>query len=423
MICRQLTCVCRCWRRSAKCWPVLMIPTSWLERLARLVVPQLADWTLIAVVDDDGNLRDVGYAHRDPAMEKVLALYSARRSESMSGTAPRTTALRTSEPNIFAHFTTAQLANAQPDPAVFAIVHSLDPDGLATIPLTSCGRTFGVMTLATTSQRGAHTPEEVASALEIARRAGPVLDSARAAQHSRRLAESIQRSVLAVSPPPAGLEVATRYRPANVDREVGGDWYDTFTRLDGSTVVTIGDVMGHDVAAIAAMAQLRTFMQACAWTLQHSPAQVLSATDDASIRLGRKIFATALTADLSPTADGDSLLRWSNAGHLPAVVLDPDGSPSLLTATPIDPPLGVRAGVVRHDHARTLAPGSVIILYTDGLIERRDRSIDDGIQELLNLAAALHGHNLDALLDELLAHFIGDTAVGDDVALIAIRIG
>ena len=82
-------------------------------KLARLVVPQLADWSLIAVVDDDGNLRDVGYAHHDPAKEKVLALYSARRSESMSETAPRTTALRTSEPNIFAHFTAAQLANAQ----------------------------------------------------------------------------------------------------------------------------------------------------------------------------------------------------------------------------------------------------------------------------------------------------------------------
>ena len=150
---------------------------------------------------------------------------------------------------------------------------------------------------------------------------------------------------------------------------------------------------------------------------------MLSATDDAGIRLGRRIFATALTADLSPIADGGATLRWSNAGHLPAVLLVPEGSPSLLTATSIDPPLGVRAGVVRHDHTRTLAAGSVMLLYTDGLIERRDRSIDDGIQELLNLAAALQGHNLDDLLDELLTQLISEAAVGDDVALIAVRIG
>jgi PAS domain S-box-containing protein len=399
-------------------------PDVAVGKLAHLVVPQLADWSLIAVVDDDGNLRDVGYAHSDPAKEKVLALYSARRSESMSESAPRTMALRTSEPSVFEHFSEAQLAAAQPDPAVFKIVRSLDPYGLATIPLTSRGRTFGVLTLATSSGRGPHTREEVASALEIARRAGPVLDSARAALHSRRLAESIQRSVLAVSPSRSDLEIATRYRPANVDREVGGDWYDTFTSPDGSTVVTIGDVMGHDVAAIAAMAQLRTFMQACAWTLQHSPAQVLSATDEAGIRLGREIFATALTADLAPpTPEGNVALRWSNAGHLPAVLIASDGSPSLLTTSAVDPPLGIRAGVIRHDHTCTLEPGSVLLLYTDGLIERRDRNIDDGIQELLNLAAALHGHNLDALLDELLTQLMTDRTISDDVALIAVRIG
>jgi serine phosphatase RsbU (regulator of sigma subunit) len=250
-----------------------------------------------------------------------------------------------------------------------------------------------------------------------------VLDSARAAQHARRLAESVQRGVLAIPPPPANLEIATRYRPANMDREVGGDWYDTFTSPDGSTIITIGDVVGHDVAAIAAMAQLRTFMQACAWTLQHSPAQVLRATDEASFSLNREVFATACTADLSaPRPDGSVHMRWSSAGHLPAVLIDAQGTPSLLIASPADPPLGVRPGFLRHDNECELEPGAVVILYTDGLVERRERSIDIGIEELMHLAAALQGLDLEGLLNELLERLLPVGGTGDDVALIAVRV-
>ena len=398
-------------------------PDAAVGELAHLVVPELGDWCLVTVVEDDGNLRDVGYAHRDAALEPTLAAYSARRSSSMSDTAPRSTVLQRAEPLIVEHFSPDDLAAAQTDPAALALVRSLDPHGLATIPLTSRGRVLGVITLVTTGERGPHTPDEVASALEVGRRAGPVLETARAARHAQRLAESVQRSVLAIPPPPPGLQIATRYRPANLEHEVGGDWYDTFTTADGSTVITIGDVMGHDVVAIAAMAQLRTFMQACAWTVQHSPAEVLTATDRAGFGLGRRTFATAWTADLAPpAADGTVHMRWSNAGHLPAVLITPDGTVTLLRSSPIDPPLGVSATVARHDHLRVLDPGSVVVLFTDGLIERRDRDLDEGLAQLVEVIGDAPGADLEALLDKLLVNLVGGTG-NDDVALIAVRIG
>ena len=397
-------------------------PDAAVGQLAHLVVPELADWCLVTVVEDDGNLRDVGYAHSDPALETTLAVYSTRRSVGMSDDAPRATVIRSAEPSVIARYTDEELTAAQPDPDTLALVRSLDPHGLATIPLTSRGRVLGVLTLVTTSARGPHTPDEVASALEVGRRAGPVLETARAARHAQRLAESVQRTVLAVPAPPPGLQIATRYRPANLENEVGGDWYDTFTTSDGSTIITIGDVMGHDVVAIAAMAQLRTFMQACAWTVQHSPAEVLTATDRAGFALGRRTFATAMTADLAPAAaDGTVHMRWSNAGHLPAVLITPDGATSLLQAAPIDPPLGVSAAVARHDHLCVLEPGSVVLLFTDGLIERRDRDLEDGLAELLEVIGRVPEQDLDALLDKLLVTLVGNTG-SDDVALIAVRI-
>ena len=202
----------------------------------------------------------------------------------------------------------------------------LDPYGVAVFPLQAAGRTFGVLVSATTSARGSHTPADLAALLEVARRAGPVLGLARSAQRSRMLAETMQRSLLTVSPPGPSLEAAVRYRPAYSDREVGGDWYDIVPLSDGSTVVTMGDVMGHDLAAIASMAQLRSFMRANAWQVRHSPAEMLAATDAVSAGLGPGTFATALAVDFAPpTPDGWVSARWSTAGHPPAVVIAPDG--------------------------------------------------------------------------------------------------
>jgi serine phosphatase RsbU (regulator of sigma subunit) len=191
----------------------------------------------------------------------------------------------------------------------------------------------------------------------------------------------------------------------------------------GSTVVSIGDVMGHDLAAITAMAQLRTTMRASAWSLRHSPAEVLAATDHANFGLGAATFATAITAEIgSPASDGSVLLRWSNAGHLPPVLLLPDGSATLLLRKPANVPLGVSMPTRRDDHSITLSTGSTVLLYTDGLVERRGRDIDAGLEHLLAAVSDRQSDTLDAILEDLLAN-VAETDLRDDVALLAVRVG
>lgn len=399
-------------------------PDEAVGRLARLVVPILGDWSFITVRDEDGSLRDIGLAHRDPARDADLLAYSERHLERMSDTAAVTVALRTGRRVVVPRLDDARLAAFLPDPAVAGLTRRLDPWGIAVLPLTARSRTYGVLVSATTSTRGSHTADEIELLQEIARRAGPVLDAARAARRARTFAETMQRSLLVVSPPARGLHVAARYRPAHLDREVGGDWYDVYPLPDGSTAVTIGDVMGHDLAAIASMAQLRTMMRTNAWARHDSPAATLAATDDASFGLGPGTFATALTAVLAPVAaDGSTVVRWSNAGHLPPAVLRPDGTAELLSSGRPDLPLGVRRTSERHDLEAVLAAGTVLVLYTDGLVERRDRDIDHGVDELLAALRGLDAGDLDALLDKLLVAVAGEDSHDDDVALVALRVG
>ncbi len=399
-------------------------PDEAVGRLARLVVPILGDWSFITVRDEDGTLRDIGRAHRDPAHDADLLAYSEVHLEAMSDAAAVTVGLQTGRRVVVPHLDDARLAVFLPDPEVAELTRRLDPYGVAVLPLTARNQTYGVLVSATTSARGSHTPDEIELLHEIARRAGPVLDAARAARRARTFAETMQRSLLVVSPPAPGLHVATRYRPAHVDREVGGDWYDVYPLPDGSTAVTIGDVMGHDLAAIASMAQLRTMMRTNAWARHVSPAATLAATDDASFGLGPGTFATVLTAVVAPVAaDGSTAVRWSNAGHLPPAVLRPDGRAELLSARRPDLPLGVRRTVERHDLDDVLPAGSVLVLYTDGLVERRDRDIDQGVDELLAVLRGRDAGDLDTLLDSLLVAVAGEDSHDDDVALVALRVG
>lgn len=402
-------------------------PDEAVGRLARLVVPDLADWSLVTMLDEERVLRDVAFAHRDPSRENEVAAYAAKRSVQMTTTAPLTTAIRTGEPVVFAAVSAALLDNAQPDPELVRVARGLHVHGAAIIPLTARGRVFGALTLVTTRERGSHTEDELAMAMEVAHRAGPVLDSARTAQRARRLAESMQRSLLAVAPSRPPLQISTRYRPAQVDNEVGGDWYDHFDLPNGSTVVTMGDVMGHDTAAIAAMAQLRTFVRASAWTGRHSPAEVLRDTDSASRALGPATFTTAITGELDPARpDGSVTLHWSNAGHLPPAVIAADGCVRYLQTTQVDVPLGVIAAAPRHDHVTVLEPGATLLLFTDGLIELRDRDIDAGLDHLRRVLSSLAVTggvpDLEAFLDEVLAEMSTSAPHGDDIAMLAVRI-
>ncbi|RYU11474.1 SpoIIE family protein phosphatase [Nocardioides iriomotensis] len=235
----------------------------------------------------------------------------------------------------------------------------------------------------------------------------------------RDMAEAFQRSLLPI--PAAGNrpDVAVRYRPAAEQAQVGGDWYDLFRIPDGSLMVVIGDVAGHDQQSAAAMAQVRNMTRGVAYTLDAAtPAPVLRGIDRAMAGSAADVVATGVVAQVSGEADnGALLLRWSNAGHPPPVLLAADGTATLLER-PADLLLGLDVDARRDDHEIELPPGASVLLYTDGLVERRGVPIADGLAWLVQTLTGQHGRSPDELCDYLL-----DTASAteDDVALLVLR--
>ena len=213
-----------------------------------------------------------------------------------------------------------------------------------------------------------------------------------------------------------------RYRAAAEQVQVGGDWYDAFVNAGGATCLVVGDVTGHDREAAAVMGQVRNLLRGLAHTLGEPPGRVLTAVDTAMADLQVGALATAVLATVEQTAEqreaGLRLLRWSNAGHPPPLLIEPDGTSRLLTAEP-DLLLGLDPSTGRTDHSQELPPGATVLLYTDGLVERRGASIDEGLGWLLAATRDRQHQDLAPLCDALLDE-VADSAE-DDIALLVMR--
>ncbi|WP_208976591.1 SpoIIE family protein phosphatase [Geodermatophilus obscurus] len=312
-------------------------------------------------------------------------------------------------------------AGAQPPPA----------PGLrswAALPLRSDGRLLGSLTVGWAGPRvledhDVRLLEALAvQTVQAVERVTRLEDERRLASATRSLAETLQRSLLTDPPRVPGLDLAVRYRPAAVEAQVGGDWYDAFPSGEGTTVV-IGDVTGHDRLAAAAMGQVRNVLRGIASAVGGPPSRVLAFLDRAMAGFGTATLATAVLACVGPApADapaGARTLTWSSAGHPPPLLIPPAGPPRLLDRRP-DLLLGVRPDTHRRDAAETLLPGTTLLLYTDGLVERRDADLDAGLARLLAAAADLTGRPAGEVGDTLLERLAPERA--DDVALLAVRV-
>ena len=239
----------------------------------------------------------------------------------------------------------------------------------------------------------------------------------------RALSDRLQQALLTPPPEPDHLQVAVRYRPAAHEAQVGGDWYDAFLQPDGATMLVIGDVVGHDSDAAAAMGQLRGLLRALAYDNDEPPSATLSRTEHVARGLAVSTMATVVLARIERHPDvpvaGTRVLRWSNAGHLPPVVLAPDGTTTLLETRP-DLMLGVDHDAPRADHTVELADGATLLLVTDGLVERRDTDLDAGLAALREALRDLGTTHLEELCDTLLARMLPEPGA-DDVAIVAVR--
>jgi PAS domain S-box-containing protein len=402
-----------------------------VTRLSRLVVPAVADWCIVTLIDDDRaagsrrGLRNAASWHADPALRETADAYAQARLTALTDDAVIRRALRTGRMQLMARDATPEaLAMLAPGP-IRDLLGRLAPEAVAVLPLAGRNGPVGLLTLANGAPRGPFTAEDLVTARHVAARAGLVLDNARLYRQQRGLAEGLQRSLLTPPPEPDHAQVVVRYVPAAQAAEVGGDWYDAFFQPTGATVLVIGDVVGHDTESAAAMGQIRTIVRALAARDGDGPSAVLAAVERVLQTLQADILATCVVARLEQTPDererGTTRLRWANAGHPPPMVVHADGRVQVLGWERNDLLLGVDPEAQRQEAQVVLDRDAVVLLYTDGLVERRDQDLDRGLARLRATLAELAGRDLDELCDELLARMLPPDP-DDDVALVAVRL-
>jgi hypothetical protein len=244
------------------------------------------------------------------------------------------------------------------------------------------------------------------------------LDAVEVRESERRVSEALQHSLLTQPRPGSALEVAVRYQPASLEAQVGGDWYDAYPLPDGAVALMVGDVAGHDQTAAAAMGQLRNLARGVAYSAEvWLPSQVLGDLDLAMAGLGVDEVATAIIAVLEELGPDGHLVHWSNAGHPPPLLRTAAGEVRLLDESP-DLLLGLDPSSVRADHQLPLAPGDLLLLYTDGLVERRDADLDEGLDWLVELVRS----HPDASPEELCTVLLREVPThDDDQVLLAVR--
>lgn len=259
--------------------------------------------------------------------------------------------------------------------------------------------------------------EQLAVLGQIAEKAGHALGHGLAYQHSRRSALTLQRSLLTEPPVVPGLQISVRYEPAGAD-EIGGDWYDAFNLGHGDIAIAVGDVVGHDMTAAAAMGQLRSTLRGLAVDRAEQPAAVLNRLDTVTHRLSITSFATMIYGHLHRAGRGWRL-RWANAGHPAPLLLRPGHPPRWLEQAH-----GLVLGTGMPHPGRTdaeigLDAGDTLLVYTDGLVERRGQDIDAGMREVADRAAGAPADgSLDELCDTLAYHAPSD----DDLVILAVRV-
>lgn len=386
-----------------------------LERVASLLVDEV-DWVLADRLDEPDLVTRVAAVGKDGPLEipAELGRPSARRSSAGSvGILPVVLATA-------GHVLRLGAADLQ------AVVDSGDghaarqaaaalergTQDLVIVGLVARDVPLGVLTLGTRDR----LPERLLEQLpDVAAHVATALDAARLLTLQNAVARTMQQSLLPPLPAVPGLALAARYVPASRGLDVGGDWYDAF-RTDAGLVVAIGDVAGHDLAAAARMADLRNLLRAHAVEGHLPPDALLRRLASTAATLGLDCTATVTVGRLQQQAEG-WLLRWCNAGHPPPLVLA-DGTARWLEPAP-DLMLGVDDSTRRTSHELLLQPGETLVLFTDGLVERRDTELETRLEQL-RTAVEEHAGLPDALAEHLLQAFAESAA--DDVALLVLRI-
>jgi PAS domain S-box-containing protein len=418
-------------------------------RLARIVVPALADLCAVDLPDHPGHgpVRRVAVAAREPADEALLKELGSLRGYLPGRGSDTGRVLDGDGPVLISELPEDGAERYPDDPASAAVFERLRLRSAMVVPVRARGRVLGALTLLTQHPYGRrYGQRDLHLAADLAGRAGLTVDNARLYEVEHAAAATLQRSLLPAVPVVAGLQVAARYLVGVDGNQVGGDWYDVLPLPDGAVGIAVGDVVGHDLRAAAAMGQLRGVVRSYAWD-GRQPGSVLDRCDQLVQGLDMAAMATAVYARLEPPGpDGARVLHYANAGHPTPLLLTPERGRQ---AKPLDGPAdageagepGGYGRLVRLDdhHSPMIgvippdgtgrgmaevrcAPGSVLLLYTDGLTDVAGHDADERTALLERTVAAVPAaSSAETVVEAVLAACLPEH-VGDDVALLAVRL-
>src|SRR3954470_15989326 len=389
-------------------------PETTLQSLADLAVREVADWCAVDLIDEDGGLRNVATAHVDP--ERVRLASELRERYPIEPDAPSgvPNVIRTGESELYTEIPDEMLVEAAVDEEHLRLMRDLGLASGMVVPLAARGRVLGAMTLVASESGRRFDASDLELAEDLARRAALAIDNAMLFRREHEAAVTLQRSLLPASLPDLpGVEFAARYQPAAPRLEVGGDWYDVVALGEDRAAMTIGDIAGRGVQAATVMGRVSAVLRGFVLDGKE-PQEALRRVNGVMRDSPHPQMATVLHLHLDLSSGHADYVR---AGHPPGLLRLPDGTVQKL-AGPGTQPLGVFDELDWRIHRVVVPPGSLMLLYTDGLIERSDRDFD---VELGHLAAALAEAPADpqGCLDWLADRFSAES-IPDDVAMLVL---
>jgi PAS domain S-box-containing protein len=390
-----------------------------LQRVARLVVPGLADWCTVDVVDANLRLNQVAVAHVDPDRVAFARDFRSRYPPDPNEDSGLYGVLRSGRPELYPELPDELLEQGIPDPEQLEAIRALGMRSVMLIPMVVAGRTIGVLTMVSAESRRAFDEDDLAFAGDLARRAATAVENARLYTERAQAALTLQESLLpARLPTVPGWQLASSYAAGDTTAEVGGDFFDV-VELDDGFLAVVGDVTGKGVQA-AALTALARYTLATAARFDPSPAAVVSLLNDVLLHRSEISLLTVACAHVVRTASG-ARLRLTSAGHPLPVLSRPGHGP-----TTVGPPgllLGMTGAARWEESEIELAPGDTLLFYTDGVTDTPSGAERFGEQRLLAAlppAPADPREMIASVQSALRAFQVGD--VVDDRAMLALHV-
>jgi PAS domain S-box-containing protein len=392
-------------------------PDVILQRLAELAVEHIADWCGVELREGTGELRNVAVAHIDPGRVALAHQLRERYPTDPASETGAPNVIRTGQSELFPEIPDELLVEAAENEEHLALLRELGLSSAMTVPLRARGEVFGAISFVASDPSRRYDQGDLAFAEDLARTAALAVDNARLFRREHEAALTLQRSLLPQTlPQVAGLDFAAHYHPAAPGSEVGGDWYEVMGMDDGSVALTIGDVAGRGIAAASTMGRIRPALGAYVRD-GHGPHQAVERLDTYMREFEKPEMTTLFHLHCNP-ATGEA--RFIRAGHPPALLRLENGEVRELRGVG-SPPLGIFDDLALHENPAELPPGSLLLLYTDGLIERRESDVVAGLERLKSALARAPADASGALDSVETAMEI--TGIPDDVATLAMLIG